>query len=167
MCNVSTPGKGILYRQKYWNMVVVLTLSILLLNSHFLFGAGLVEDGGKLESFPCRGIYESYEKFSKYVWPLIDFCVYFAIPFAFFVTGNVLIIKKLALARRERQMLQNRKTCRQNLQSKNGTALLLSICAMFLITLAPVTLFYWLSSLDRTRSSRWSTFHFGLLLRTV
>ena len=46
--------------------LVVVTLSIVLLNSHFLFGAGLVEDGGKLESFPCQGIYESYEKLSKY-----------------------------------------------------------------------------------------------------
>ena len=122
--------------------VVVVTLSILLLNSHFLYGAGLVEDGGKLESFPCRAKYETYEKFSKFVWPWIDFCVYFAIPFSFIVTGNVLIIKKLALARRERQMLQNRKTCRQSLQSKNVTVLLLFLCAMFLITLAPVTVYF-------------------------
>ena len=139
--------------------VVLLTLSMLLLNSHFLFGAGLVEDGGKLESFPCRGIYESYEKFSKYVWPWIDFYVYFAIPFAFIVTGNVLIIKKLALARRERKMLQNRKKCRQSLQSKNVTALLLFLCAMFLITLAPVTVYFigsphWIESITSKSDPR-------------
>ena len=132
--------KGLCTVKKTGLCVLVVTLSILLLNSHFLYGAGLVEDTGKLESFPCRAKYKIYEYFTSYIWPWIDFCVYFAVPFVFIGVGNFMII--LTLSRRNKHMSQSRNTCRQNLQSKNVTVLLIFLCAMFLVTLSPVTIYF-------------------------
>ena len=129
--------------------ITSVVVSVLLLNVFFLFGIGyaLVEAETQRQQRPvyhnCWPKNENYLNYNNDVWPWIDFCVAFAIPFLFLTICNTIIIVKLAktrLFRRRMSVGQGLRTIEKD--NKVVTVLLICLCILFLVSMGPVSIYF-------------------------
>ena len=129
--------------------IVSTAIFLVLLNGHFLFGMGYgyVEEQsrqvGRAVYHKCWPKTSSYKAFHDDAFRWIDFLVAFAIPFLILTTCNIIIIVKLASTRTHRRKLsvgsQLKAIERDN---KVVTVLLICLCIVFFICLAPVSIYF-------------------------
>lgn len=143
-------------------IAIVSTAGVLiLLNGHFLFGIGYgyvreqSAQQGRDVYHPCWPKTSKYQEFSDDVWPWIDFLVAFAVPFIVLTTCNIIIIVRLTLTRRHRRRMSlgQGHTLRSIDRDNNVvTVLLICLCVLFFICLAPVSIYfigqpYWITEI--------------------
>ena len=129
--------------------IVSIAVFLVLLNGHFLFGIGhgYVEEQsrqvGRAVYHKCWPKTSSYKAFYDDALPWIDFLVAFAIPFIILTTCNIIIIVKLASTRKHRRQMSvgsHLKAIERD--NKVVTMLLVCLCVVFFICLAPVSIYF-------------------------
>ena len=114
----------------------VIAAFIALLNGHWL--VGLTHKYNAYTMTYCAASTPSYVKFLNETWPIIDFCMTFAIPCIIIMVGNTLIILKITQASRARShMVASDK--KKNTSSLTITLIILNI--IFIISMAPASIF--------------------------
>ena len=130
-------------------IIVSIAAFLVLLNGHFLFGIGYgyVEEQsrqvGRDIYHACWPKTSSYKAFHDDALPWIDFLVAFAIPFIILTTCNIIIIVKLASTRKHRRQMSvgsHLKAIERD--NKVVTMLLVCLCIVFFICLAPVSIYF-------------------------
>jgi hypothetical protein len=118
--------------------VVILVISSLLINIHFVFTHRLSGDDGCIN-------HERYAFFYRHIWPWIDAAVYSALPFILLLTINSIIVHSLFQARRSTsklQIYQSQKNRNKNKlstsMSRKLTTMLLAVTFFFLLTSFPM-----------------------------
>ncbi|XP_045163219.2 C-C chemokine receptor type 5-like [Mercenaria mercenaria] len=129
--------------------------------------------------FSCAPTTKAYLNFRNNVWQWIDFCMAFAVPFIFLVLGNTVIIVKLYKSRvKWKQMSGSGRQKDGNLGRKDSAVyvLMLALCIIFLLTMAPVTVYqicspyrlieiFALYRIDR--DAGWTEYQLHLLQHTI
>ena len=137
---------------------IALFLALMLINTHFFWTVKIVYFEHKGEFFAqCDGA-ANFEALVRTVWPWVDAFMYSFIPFISILIFNALIIRKVFLARQERESLQStpRRTLtllarsssqrqpigvrRVNQDSNRLTIMLLTISFTFLLTTLPMNI---------------------------
>ena len=131
-------------RQNGLILITVILISLLGLNSHFLYGMVYTRrlDGTK----KCGYIDQNYQTFMDKAWSWIDLCAFCLIPFSFIVVGNCLILLKIAKSHRktrQKHMTPKYSTSIKNKdrQQSSMTAILISLNTVFLITTLPISIY--------------------------
>ena len=148
--------------------------ALALLNSHVLFGFHLTDiehnnhssnvtttlktdDTVKITKECTDKDVMGYAEFSHFVWPWIDACVMFVIPFFVLLWGNFIILKNIRHSRRFRREILASRQARMTLNSGTSRSqapllplktMLLMLNSIFFLTVGPVTIFsigqfYW------------------------
>lgn len=114
------------------------------LNSHFLYGMGtnFVKQANATDK--CSPKYAMYNHFSSTIFPWIDFCVAFLIPFVIITSGNIVIVVKLRLSRIQRIRMSSFGNNSSHSLDRNVSVTILLICLsiFFFISLAPVSIYF-------------------------
>lgn len=90
----------------------------------------------------CAPTTKEYMDFRDNIWQWIDFCMAFAIPFIFLLSGNSMIIVYLYKSRDTHRKLSNRRGQSDGKSGGETTALfvlMIALCSIFLLTMFPVT----------------------------
>ena len=116
--------------------LALLVVFLALFNCHWL--VGMVHEYNPYIMRYCAGSSKSYIKFLNEVWPIMDFCVTFALPFLFIAAGNTVIILKItrASSRRSHMVASDQK---KNHSSLTVTLVIVNI--VFIISMAPASIF--------------------------
>ena len=129
--------------------IASIAVLLILLNGHFLFliGYGYVEEQsrqvGRDVYHRCWPKTSSYKAFSDEALRWIDFLVAFGIPFLILTACNIMIIVKLASTRhRRRKMSIGSQLKAVEKDNRVITALLICLCIVFFICLAPVSIYF-------------------------
>ena len=131
--------------------IISVTMFVLILNVFFLFGIGygLVEAESQRQKKPiyhqCWPKTQEYQQFHDDVWPWIDFCVAFAIPFLILTICNSMIIVKLARTKQHRRRMSVGQGPRlRSIEKDNNvvTVLLVCLCILFFVCLCPVSVYF-------------------------
>ena len=136
------------------NAVILITgilLSVLGLNSHFLYGMVFIKIDNGAET--CGYIDTSYGRFLDTAWSWIDLCAFCLIPFTFIVIGNCFILLKVVKSHRKAKTkdvpgkYKPGKRNKDNQQS-SMTAILVTLNTVFLLTTLPISIYnightYW------------------------
>ena len=116
--------------------LVVIATFLALLNGHWL--VGLTHKYNAYTMTYCAASTPGYLKFLNETWPIIDFCVTFAVPCIVIMVGNTIIILKITQASRARShMVASDK--KKNTSSLTITLIILNI--IFIISMAPASIF--------------------------
>ena len=124
--------------------ISVIAVSVITLNSHFLYGMGQTFVAKANQYEQCYPKYESYQYFFNSILPWIDLCIAFVIPFIILTSGNVLIVIKLAVKRRRRRYMSNSNINQKHLINRDIslTVLLICLCIFFFVCLGPVSVYF-------------------------
>ncbi|XP_064609472.1 neuromedin-U receptor 2-like [Liolophura sinensis] len=135
-------AKSVCTRRRTTFTLVLILLSLALLNSHFLYGYGSVYEEPALIPY-CGHINDNYSMFFYQIWPWIDTSVFSLVPFSIIAICNISIITKIARSRFRNKVAANSAGEGDNrVKPSSMTALLLSLNTVFLVTTAPVCIFY-------------------------
>ena len=120
------------------NALVALAITIgclALLNGHFL--VGMEQEYSYYTRRNCYGVGEGYINFINNIYPIVDFCVAFAIPCAFILVGNTIILFELAkMARRRKEMVASEQ------KTNSLTVLLLMLNVLFILSTGPASIYF-------------------------
>ncbi|XP_059160046.1 probable G-protein coupled receptor 139 [Physella acuta] len=123
--------------------VAGITCLLLALNSHFVYGMGR---GGNHTLITCSELYPEYENFLSFTWPWIDFSVFCLVPCVVLLAGNTsIVLGVLASKRKSRRVGPILEASAQPLprnKTSSMTAVLLMLNLVFVLTTAPVSLFF-------------------------
>ncbi|CAG5131822.1 unnamed protein product [Candidula unifasciata] len=134
--------------------VTCIVISILVLDTHILYGYGDSLTGDTQLKNLCTAISDNYNSFFIYDYPWIEFCFHFVIPIIVLTIGNFSIGAKVLLVRRSlrrfpRQPYNDRllrATSRRGRLSRL-TVTLFALTLVFMFTEAPCKVFYILKAL--------------------
>ncbi|XP_064609470.1 neuromedin-U receptor 2-like [Liolophura sinensis] len=143
-------AKSVCTRRRTTFTLVLILIALALLNSHFLYGYGSVyeepsvNDGDSPALIPyCGHINDDYSLFFDQIWPWIDISVFSLVPFSIIAICNISIITKIARSRFRNKVTANSAGEGDNrVKTSSMTALLLSLNTVFLVTTAPVCIYY-------------------------
>jgi hypothetical protein len=135
-------------------VVGVIIFSLVLLNSHYLFGYGNIIRHSNNETVKeiCIPKSGDYSYFISYSWTWVDLCVFYLVPLLFLLVGNSLIIYKvLDSHRRSRQAVAPSAyqiTASQQSKTSGLTKLLLLVSIIFIVCVTPIVVYpigepYW------------------------
>jgi hypothetical protein len=115
-------------------LILAVTLSLFLLNIHFLILFNVTDDG------TCYPHNSDYVIFISSVWPTLDLCVLCLVPAAVIIAGNTAIFVSLLMKRWSDNL---RVAPNQSASSNNSkiTITIISVNVMFITCLTPVTIF--------------------------
>ena len=123
-------------RKKGFVGLIVIATFLALLNGHWL--VGLTHEYNAYTMTYCAASTPGYVKFLNETWPIIDFCVTFAIPCIILIAGNTIIILKITQASHARShMVASDK--KRNTSSLTITLIILNI--VFIISMGPASIF--------------------------
>ena len=131
-------------RQNGAILVAGILISVLVLNSHFLYGMVIVRINNDKEK--CGFIDINYEQFIHIAWSWIDLCAFCLIPLLFIMVGNCLILLKIAKQHRKAKLNQTSTKYKRRLKSKDKqqssmTAILITLNTVFLLTTLPISIY--------------------------
>ena len=131
-------------RQNGSMLITVILISLLGLNSHFLYGMVYIRSPGGMDK--CGYIDENYQTFMDKAWSWIDLCAFCLIPLSFIVVGNCLILLKVADSRhktRRKYITSKYNTSIKNKdrQQSSMTAILITLNTVFLLTTLPISIY--------------------------
>ena len=154
--------KGKCNRHNASILIIGILISVLGLNSHFLYGLVFIRRDG--ESDMCGYIHTSYGKFMDTSWSWIDLCAFCLIPFTFIVIGNCIILLKVAKSRRKAKSKLVSAKYKTSSNSKDNqhssmTAILVTLNTVFLLTTLPISVYnigdaYWSTTEDQRVKAR-------------
>ena len=124
-------------RKKSIISLMLTTLVLTSINLHFLFG--MTHRYSPITAFYCHGITHNYNIFLDKIYPIIDFCVAFAIPCPIIVVGNLIIITKLSSISRQRQQMMA-----SEYKNVSLTVTLLLLNVLFILSTGPASLYMFL-----------------------
>ena len=124
-------------------VIGVIILLILGLNCHILYGMGLkpTTNLGNYDAL-CYARPGSYENFFYTVWPWIDFCVMFAVPFFILICSNIIIISRLAIHKKRWRSIKGEMLFSGDKDNKRITFLLIWLCVFFFVCLTPSGVYF-------------------------
>ena len=131
-------------RQNGSILVAGILISVLVLNSHFLYGMVIVKINHEKEK--CGFININYEQFIHIAWSWIDLCAFCLIPLLFIMVGNCLILLKIAKQHRKTKRSQTFSKYDRRLKSKDKqqssmTTILITLNTVFLLTTLPISIY--------------------------
>ena len=131
-------------RQNGSILITVILISLLGLNSHFLYGMVYIRSPDGIQK--CGYIDENYQTFMDKAWSWIDLCAFCLIPLSFIIVGNCLILLKVAKSRhktRRKHIIPKYNTSIQNKdrQQSSMTAILITLNTVFLLTTLPISIY--------------------------
>ena len=131
-----TKVKLICSRKRGITGVIIMEVILALLNCHLL--VGMVHEFNPYTKRYCAGITNEYREFLNDVWPVIDFCVTFALPLLFIAVGNTILIMKLSqVSRRRSHMVAS--DWKKNPSGLTVTLVIVNV--VFIISMAPASIF--------------------------
>ena len=158
--------KSICTRKTVMIMIGIIVTFILGLNCHILYGMGLkptayIDDYDAL----CCAKSGNYEFFFYTVWPWIDFCIMFAVPFFILICSNIIIISRLAINNKRWRSIKGDMLFSGDKDSKRITFLLVWLCVFFFLCLTPSGVYfivspYWRESILEQTNNK--TIHYDL-----
>ena len=122
--------------------VIVISLIVMSLNSHLLYGFTIQVDFDNRTN--CMPHDQGYIEFVDKVWPWIDMTVLFLIPFAVIVVGNILIIVRVKFSQRLRRRSCPNFTARRRNSGEPVfflTAMLITLNIVFMICVMPIVIY--------------------------
>lgn len=126
-------------------IIGLITIIIFGLNCHIFYGIGIglkpTEYLGNYDIL-CRPNPGNYETFFYSIWPWVDFCVVFAVPFFVFLCSNVLIISRLATHNRRWRFIKGEMLFSGDKGNKKITVLLIWLCVFFFLCLTPSGIYF-------------------------
>ena len=121
-------------RSKERKSVFVLAIILACLNGHFL--VGMVHKYNPYTLRYCAGISASYINFLNDVYTIVDVCVSFIVPAAFIITGNTIILIKLARRTGSQQKMTASASSKHPL-----TMILVLLNVMFILSMGPSAIY--------------------------
>ncbi|XP_067667594.1 FMRFamide receptor-like [Haliotis asinina] len=137
--------------------IAVITVLLLALNSHFLYGLGDVQMtlGGTTNIERCASLWEGYDHFQSRVWPWIDLCVFSLIPLTVLIIANISIVQKVVSRKRNTRRINpvvltitTNHERYQDKKTSSMTMMLLALNVVFFVCTAPISVYligepYW------------------------
>ncbi|CAH1781405.1 unnamed protein product [Owenia fusiformis] len=128
--------------------ITIITIVLLGINLNLLWiqGSGEVTWEGKLYTVVCYVYnHDKYRHWRIHIWVWIDLVLASILPFVLIVIGNVIIITRLVMSRRERVATMNVRTGIQAGhydRSRSLTVMLIVVSLAFIFLTLPVTIYY-------------------------
>ncbi|XP_064609474.1 neuromedin-U receptor 2-like [Liolophura sinensis] len=143
-------AKSVCTRRRTTFTLVLILIALALVNSHLLYGYDFVydepsvNDGDPPALIPyCGHINDDYSMFFDEIWPWLDISVFSLVPFSIIAICNISIITKIARSLFRNKVAANSAGEGDNrVKPSSMTALLLSLNTVFLVTTAPVCIYY-------------------------